>query len=238
MTTLLGTMRLLWVRRVRIGCVAVLVAVTAVATACGSSSKSTNSTNSTSTSTSVPKPTAQPASPDGVSSTDPALVDPVGTLIIRDVPTEFSLQDDDLAGTGPTDLDEAAADAGFDGAKRFLEEAGFEREYQRIWTTNNFGSTIYIRLAEFAARSGAQLYCSRLAEIVRAKTSTPEAFAVDGVPSAIGVRGTDRDGSASAVFAVKDKRCIEVLWGGTNDVPAAEQIRKATELFNRQYAAL
>ncbi len=238
MTTLLGTVRLPRARRVRVGCVAVLVAVTAVATACGSSSKSTNSTNSTSTSTSVPKPTAQPASPDGVGSTDPALADPVGTLIIRDVPMEFSLQDDDLAGTGPTDLDKAAADAGFDGAKRFLEEAGFEREYQRIWTTNNFGSTIYIRIAEFAARNGAQLYCSRLAEIVRAKTSTPEAFAVDGVPSAIGVRGTDRDGSASAVFAVKDKRCVEVLWGGTNDVPAAEQIRKATELFNRQYAAL
>ena len=235
MTTLFGTVRLPRARRVRVGCVAVLVAVTAVATACGSSSKSTNSTNSTSTSTSVPKPTAQPASPDGVGSTDPALADPVGTLIIRDVPMEFSLQDDDLAGTGPTDLDKAA---GFDGAKRFLEEAGFEREYQRIWTTNNFGSTIYIRIAEFAARNGAQLYCSRLAEIVRAKTSTPEAFAVDGVPSAIGVRGTDRDGSASAVFAVKDKRCVEVLWGGTNDVPAAEQIRKATELFNRQYAAL
>ena len=131
MTTLLGTVRLPRARRVRVGCVAVLVAVTAVATACGSSSKSTNSTNSTSTSTSVPKPTAQPASPDGVGSTDPALADPVGTLIIRDVPMEFSLQDDDLAGTGPTDLDKAAADAGFDGAKRFLEEAGFEREYQR-----------------------------------------------------------------------------------------------------------
>jgi len=235
MKTLVGTARFPRASRVRVGCVAALVAVTAVATACGSSSQSTNST---STSTSIPKPTAQPASPDGVSSTDPALADPVGTLIIRDVPTEFSLQDDDLFGTGPTDLDKAAADAGFDGAKRFLEEAGFEREYQRIWTTNNFGSTIYIRIAEFGTRNGAQLYCSRLAELVRAKTSAPEAFAVDGVPSAIGVRGTDRDGSASAVFAVKDKRCIEVLWGGTNDVPAAEQIRKATELFNRQYAAL
>ena len=235
MTTLLGTVRLPRARRVRVGCVAVLVAVTAVATACGSSS---TSMNSTSTSLSIPKPTAEPASPEGVSSTDPAVVDSVGTLIIRDVPAEFSLQDDDWVGAGPTDLNKAAADAGFDGAKRFLEEAGFEREYQRIWTTNNFGSTIYIRLAEFATRNGAQLYCSRLAEILRAKTSTPEAFAVDGVPSAIGVRGADRDGSASAVFAVKDKRCIEVLWGGTNDLSAKEQIRKATELFNRQYVAL
>jgi hypothetical protein len=39
------------------------------------------------------------------------------------------------------------------------------------------------------------------------------------------------------VFAVKDRRCVEVLWGGTNDVPSTEQIGNVTELFNRQYAA-
>jgi hypothetical protein len=159
-------------------------------------------------------------------------------LILRDVPDGFSLQDDDLVGTGTTTLDQAAANAAFDGAKKFLEELGFRREYQRLWTTNDFGSTIYIRLAEFDTGSGAQRYCSRIAEIMRAKTSTPEAFVVDGVPSAIGVRGVDRDGSGSAVFAAKGTRCVEVLWGGTNDVPSTEQIGKVTELFNRQYAAI
>ena len=209
------------------------VGIALLVSSCGSS----NGT-ATSTSTSIPRPTAQPASTDETASTDAALTDPLGALIIPDVPTGFSLQDEGFVGTGPTDIDKAAADAAFDGAKKFLEDIGFEREYQRLWTTNDFGSTIFIRIAGFETASGAQRYCSRIAEIMRSKAPAPEAFVVDGVPGALGVRGIDRDGSASAVFATKERRCVEVLWGGTNDVPSAEQIGNVTELFKRQYAAV
>lgn len=158
--------------------------------------------------------------------------------LVADVPAEFTQQDDDLAGTGPTDLAKAAADAGFNGSAAFLEQAGFVAEHQRLWTTGDFRSTIYVRLAQFGADAGAAQYCSKLAELLRGKTSAPTAFTVDAVSGAVGVRASDRDGSASAVFATKGRWCVEVLWGGTNDVPADEQIAKATALFRQQYDKL
>ena len=158
--------------------------------------------------------------------------------LVADVPAEFTQQDDDLAGTGPTDLAKAAADAGFNGAAAFLQQAGFVAEHQRIWTTGDFRSTIFVRLSQFGADAGAAQYCSKLAELLRGKAAAPTDFTVDGVPGAVGVRASDRAGSASAVFAPKGRWCVEALWGGTNDVPADEQIAKATGLFRQQYDKL
>ena len=172
------------------------------------------------------------------SSSGSSTVGKIEKYLVADVPSEFTQQDDDLAGTGPTDLAKAANDAGFSGAATFLQQAGFVAEYQRLWTTNDFRSTIYVRLAQFSAQAGAASYCAKLAELLRDKVATPTSFSVDAMTGAIGVRASDRDGSASAVFAAKGRWCVEALWGGTNELPAEEQIAKATSLFRQQYDKL
>ena len=181
-------------------------------------------------------PITQPKPGDEVASSDPAPEDPVGRLLLDTVPSGYIQQDDDLAGTGPKDLAAAAVDDGAPDAIAFLGGVGFERGYQRLWTTQDYRSTIYLHISVLGSNDGAVAYCRRLADNLRRKATTVDEFAVDGVPGAVGVRGGAADGAASAVFAARGSRCVEVLVGGTTDIPAGEQIAQVKALFRQQYA--
>ena len=92
-------------------------------------------------------------------------------LVLRDV-SGFKLQSEDIADTGPTDLNKAALDdvscnVGCD-ARQELTSAGFVDGYQRPWTSvDETGSTVnqdYIYLYEFESPEGARQYAQHWRE--------------------------------------------------------------------------
>ena len=215
----------------------VALAICALLVACNSSNSSDSGGSTTVAPTeSQIAPITQQARNEQSAATDPARTDPVGRLLLDTMSNDFIQQDDDLAGTGPKDLAAAAADDGAADAVQFLEGVGFVRGYQRLWTTQDFRSTIYLHLTVLGSDDGAVAYCGRLAENFRRKATTLDEFTVSDVPGAVGLRGGASDGAASAVFASRGPRCVEVLVGGTTDIPAAEQIAQVSKLFVQQYA--
>lgn len=77
----------------------------------------------------------------------------------------FVLQEDDVAGTGPADLDEAADNDGLEDAEEALTEAGFRRGYQRLWSSEEDGDVLLI-VMEFCDTDGASSYAARGPEAV------------------------------------------------------------------------
>lgn len=212
-----------------------------------SACSSSGSSDSATTSAAVPAATDN-TRPDGstaatsaaapTTTVDAALTDPAGKYLITSVPKGYRVQDDDLANTGAADLTRAAEEDGASDARSFLEGIGYQHGYRRIWATQDFGRSIYVALDLLANEAGAKAYCERTAQNMRNKASLVEAFGVEGRPTAVGVRVSDESGSASAVFEAKGSWCIEVLAGGTNDVPVASQREQAASLFLAQYDAL
>ncbi len=90
--------------------------------------------------------------------------DPVGKLIITEVPSEFKVMDDVYGDTGPSDLDKAVRDDSPDADEKtrqlFVDE-GFIHGYQRLWQTSDDNQQIIVFIYEFKTAEGAKSFSTR-----------------------------------------------------------------------------
>lgn len=90
--------------------------------------------------------------------------DPVGKLIITDVPKEFKVMDDDYGDTGPSDLAKAVRDDSPDSdetVKDSMVADGFVHGYQRLWQVDSDDRQIIVFLYEFKKEDGANSFVKR-----------------------------------------------------------------------------
>jgi len=89
-------------------------------------------------------------------------------LILKDAPSGFPRKADALADTGPVDLGKAVLDdvlTAPSDARRLLVVAGFQRGYQRQWSTEDGAGQNFIYVYQFATSEGATSYLSHWSDV-------------------------------------------------------------------------
>jgi hypothetical protein len=165
-------------------------------------------------------------------------------LILRDVPG-FTLQSDDVADTGPADLDKAALDDvscnNSCDARRELTSAGFVDGYQRSWTSvDDTGTTLnqdYVYLYEFKSPAGAQQYAQHWRETLlrSAQGAQIVSFTPAFIPGAVGLRVGDRLGSTGVAIFTKGPYAVRAVVNGGKNV---DQSGPVSALASQQYQNL
>jgi hypothetical protein len=162
----------------------------------------------------------------------------LASLILKDVPSQYSREPDALADTGPTDLKKAVLDDVFGQDPRAaLVNAGFVRGYQRQWSSTNTVGQNFIFVYQFATPAGAQSYLPhwRASAISGNDRATPVPFSPTNLPGAIGLRAGDRRGSSGVVLFAKGPYAVQaVVTGG----PYVDQSLPASALALAQYVLL
>jgi hypothetical protein len=136
--------------------------------------------------------------------------------IVTKVPRNFVRQADDVGDTGPSDLAKAVRD---EGAKNgnVLRSEKFVRGYQRLWVGPGHAQII-VFLYQFGSRAGAR---RNYARAIKGSDTKPPAgvhkFAVPFLPAdrAIGVVGTDEDGSAAGIDFTSGVFTVEIVCNGS-----------------------
>lgn len=139
--------------------------------------------------------------------------------MLDEAPSGFTAASDDVGRTGPTDLAEAAADAGDPGAATALTEAGFVRGWQRLWVSEDDEDELFLLVYEFADAAGAATFFERTAG------GPPEAggegvFEVPGLPGAVGVTGGGDGLRVSAVVTTTGPYLVQVIGNGPEPGPS------------------
>jgi hypothetical protein len=166
-------------------------------------------------------------------------------LILSDVPGGFKRQSDEIADTGPADLDKAALDdvtcnVGCD-ARQALTSAGFVDGYQRAWTSvDDAGSTVnqdYVYLYEFETPEGAQEYAQHWREtlLTSAQGAQIVSFTPAFIPGAVGLQVSDRLGSTGVAIFAKGPYAVRAV---VNGGPSVDQSGSVSALASQQYQNL
>jgi hypothetical protein len=224
-------------RAIVLGCA--LVALGAACSSGGGSAKSPSSTTAA-----VSKPTRPPATTTTRPDKKPP-ANPLANLILSNVPGGYKLQDDDLADTGPTNLNKAALDdvsctSGCD-AKQELTSAGFVNGYQRQWShVDDAGTTVdqdFVYLYEFKTPAGATQYAQHWQETLLStgQGAQLESFTPAIVPGAVGLRVADKLGSTGVVIFAKGPYAVRAV---VNGGPNVDQSGPASDLASQQYQQL
>lgn len=148
---------------------------------------------------------------------DPTALEP---LVLVDAPTGFTAADDEVGGTGATDLDAAAADTGDPAAvAAALADAGFTRGWQRLWVGGDEDEDeLFMLVYEFADAAGAESFLERTAGDVA--TGDEGVFEVPTLPDAVGI-SADADGLAvTAVTATTGRYLVQVIGDGPAPGPS------------------
>jgi hypothetical protein len=122
--------------------------------------------------------TADSTPADGECAVDDLEAEALEEQMITDV-EGFELQEDDVADTGPSDLDKAIGDDGLEDAEEALTDAGFRRGYQRLWSSEDEGDLLLV-VMEFCDSEGASTYAARGPEAVEAQGLELTAFDPEG----------------------------------------------------------
>ena len=166
------------------------------------------------TSSEAPSPEAPVAVPP---TTVVVPLDPAGleALIVDEAPAGFAVAADEVGGTGATDLEEAAADAGDPGAAAALAEARFVRGWQRLWLAGE--DELVVIVYEFATPAGAQDFFARTTGPVGGGDGV---FEVPGMADAVGVTGTGEGLEVTAVIATTGPYLVQVIGDGPEPGPS------------------
>lgn len=151
--------------------------------------------------------------PTVVAPLDPAELEP---LVVDVAPSGFTLADDDVGGTGATDLD----DAGDPDTGAALAEAGFVRGWQRLWVSDDGDDELLAVVYEFADAAGAQAFFGRMAGGA-AEEGGEGVFAVPGMPEAVGVSASGDGLEVTAVTTTIGPYLVQVV--GDGPVPGPSQ---------------
>lgn len=169
-----------------------------------------------STSTTVPLLTLTGPAPTVVAS--PAAVT-LESKLLKNVPAGYKQEADDVADTGPSDLEKAVRDDGSPDARDALTKAGFVAGYQRLWTKPE--ADIIVFLYQFNDPAGAASFNTRittgLGDSGEGTTATP--FAVNGVPGAQAFAITSPGGKAAVVGFTRGVYVVQVLMHGNDATP-------------------
>jgi hypothetical protein len=223
---------------------AIVLGCALVALGVGCSSGSAAKAKAPSTTSAAP-PSTRAASTTTTTRPKQAAPDPLESLILRDVPGGYKLQDEELADTGPTNLTKAALDdvscTGTCDAKRELTSAGFVDGYQRQWShVDTAGLTVdqdFVYLYEFKTPTGAQQYAQHWQETLLSTGGGAQlqAFTPPFIPGAVGLRVADKLGSTGVVIFAKGPYAVRAV---VNGGPEVDQSGPASDLGSLQYQNL
>jgi hypothetical protein len=232
-------------------------AVALLATACSSSGSGARATPTTRAKAGTTKPTsttkAQPGTtrPAGGTVTTTPTVTTVPQpqtkdLILGDVGPGFVLQPDEIADTGPTNIDKAANDETNPQARKVLQATRFVDGYQRQWKnidTSGNTNNDFIFLYQFETPSGAEFYAQQWRQTL---VNTPHpgvplsSFSPPEIPGAMGLSSSTTSGSTGIVIFSKGNFAVQTIVNSVNlnrgDSP--DQTGAATALALLQYNRL
>jgi hypothetical protein len=174
----------------------------------------TTTAPTTTTSTSVPSSTSTTTG--GTTTTAVAAGPTVAALILKVAPSQYPLQPDSAADTGPTGVHKAALDDVLSSpaaATAILRRDGFVAGYQRQWANAGNVGQNFIFLYQFATPAGAQAYVQHWAAAIESADSgtAPVAFTPAVVPGATGLQAHDADGAQGVVLFTKGPYAVQAL---------------------------
>ncbi|HTK16230.1 MAG TPA: hypothetical protein VL769_07540 [Acidimicrobiia bacterium] len=158
---------------------------------------------------------SSPSKPAAVARPAPFNVAELEARVVSKAPRGFVRQADDVGDTGPSDLAKAVRD---EGAKNgdVLRSEEFVRGYQRLWVGPGHAQ-IVVFVYQFGSSAGAR---RNYARSIKGSDTKPPAgvfkFAVPFLPAAqaIGVAGTDKDGSAAAIDFSSGVFTVQIVCNG------------------------
>ena len=151
----------------------------------------------------------------------------VSELLLEDPPLPGFARADDVLGTGPLDLEGAAAAERDVAAERaLLETRGFERGASRAWLDPD-QDVAYVAVYDFRDADGAAAYLADGAETLRGRGATP--FEVPGVPGGAGFttveEGPEGTFTAHAVAFARGDRWYLALVGSSGSARGPDDAR-------------
>jgi hypothetical protein len=194
--------------------------------------------------TTLPRPAADGA----------ATADDIEPLLVQ-LDDSWTQLPDEHVGTGPIDLEGAAALYRDEGTRRenleFFESNGFEAGYSRLWVSGvvldengepyvDNAIWLVVALFKFRAPEGAAALLAFDASIMEEerRIGAGEAFSVKGIPEAHGFAGKDDDGHDMAVVVfTKGSYSVQVAYTIPND-PTGDYRNRASDYARRQYQRL
>lgn len=162
----------------------------------------------------APAATAPPSTV--VAPLDPAGLEP---LVVDKAPAGFALADDDVGGTGATDLTEAVADSPDQAGGDALVEAGFVRGWQRLWVSEDGNDELFLLVYELASPEAAQALLERIAG-APAEEGGEGVFDVPAIPGAVGVAGGGEGLAVHAVVFATGPYLVQVIGNGPEPGPS------------------
>ena len=196
-------------------------------------SQSSDSLGITTTSVSTTEPTPKPEPEPGTCTADDlegAALEPA----MLDERAGFSLQSDEVADTGPSDLAKAIRDDEQPDAATVLADLGFRRGYQRYWT-NRAGNELVAFVYEFCDAESAAAYGERVFQIVPGL----EPFEVVGAPGARGMSGSNGGALVAYATATYETTLVFTLARGAEGTVLLTEVRdRSTALLIDQVEAL
>jgi hypothetical protein len=202
------------------------------------------------TTTTTPKPAATLTSPDEDEPVE-IVVQPehIEPYLLR-VGTDWSPVRDDVFGTGPMGLQDAAADdAEDDGqierSRKLLQDLGFHAGYSRVWERRRApddpagqATHLFAYLYFFGTPQGARAYLDHDAESFEEATDDQAEEVSAGIPGSRAWAGSDEDNQSIAVvlFTV-DNFYARVVCTGTHD-PTGRCRSWVTEHADQQHKQL
>ncbi len=162
--------------------------------------------------------------------------DLVGERVVKVVPAGYVLQADSVGDTGPSDLAKAVRDDAGPGAEAALTTAGFLHGYQRMWADAGKQNVLLVFIYHFRTPAGATAYLNRVVQ--QEKTTqkpVPTAFAVTGIPGAVGLAGSQDSSHVAQVLFTRGSYVASVAAVGplAPPLPATAQ-----QLAAAQYTLL
>jgi hypothetical protein len=214
-----------------------VVASALVVIACGCSSGSAKTAPTTTVA--APPSTAPTTTTRPTPTTDTIPGPALEPLILDTAPSSLERKPDDLADTGPTDLEKAVLDDALSDerdARRALTGNGFLRGYQRQWSTADGVGQNFVYVYQFRTPDGAAAYLShwRSVAISGVTRAAPVPF-TPALAGATGLKANDERGSSGVVLFAKGPYAVQAISTGVRGV---DQGQPATDLAFAQYALL
>jgi hypothetical protein len=158
---------------------------------------------------------SSPSKPTAVARAAPRNFAELEARIASKAPRDFVRQADNVGDTGPSDLAKAVRD---EGAKNgnVLRSEEFVRGYQRLWVGPGHAQII-VFVYQFGSRAGARRNYARATKGSDAKPPAGvHKFAVPFLPAAqaIGVAGTDKNGSAAGIDFTSGVFTVQIVCNG------------------------
>lgn len=159
--------------------------------------------------------------------------DALQSRLIQSVPTGYVQQADDVADTGPSDLDKAVRDELEPDARTALTAAGFVAGYQRYWADPKGGAIVEF-VYQFRDETAATGYLERWVDGATDPTAGPtNPFIVPEVPGARGLSTSTSEGPAAIVLLSRGAYTAQVVVHGADAATPELAMQLAKQQYDR-----